>query len=222
MIYIEKSQPAPECLVSEQAKASGDYKCGDTLDRIKDDFKNKCYICEYKEPVTINVEHFKPHRGNRNLMFSWENLFWSCGHCNNIKLDGYTDIINCTDSNENIETRIKISIKAFPMEQVNVEPLDTNPSTLSTVELLNSVYNGTTKLKTIESNNLRTKIQTDIADFRKYLFDYFDDDLDGRDKRYCLLQIKKHLRRSSNFTLFKRVIVRENPVLRNEFEKYFD
>ena len=41
MIYLEKSQPAPECLVSEKAKASGDYKCGDTLNRIKDDFKNK-------------------------------------------------------------------------------------------------------------------------------------------------------------------------------------
>lgn len=222
MIYLEKSQPAPECLVSEKAKASGDYKCGDTLERIKNDFKNKCYICEYKEPITINVEHFRPHKGNRDLMFSWENLFWSCGHCNNIKLDNYTDIIDCTDINENIEQRIKISIKAFPMEKVAVEALDNNPSTISTVNLLNSVYNGTTKLKAIESNNLRTKIQNDIADFRKYLFDYFDDRLEKEDKRYCLIQIKKHLKRSANFTLFKRVIIRENETLKNEFEQYFD
>ena len=108
------------------------------------------------------------------------------------------------------------------MEQVDVEALDNNPSTLSTVQLLNAVYNGTTKLKSIESNNLRTKIQTDIADFRKYLFEYFDDRLDEVDKEYCLLQIKKHLKRAANFTLFKRVIIRENEVLRNEFEQYFD
>ena len=105
MVYFEKSQPAPDCLEVEKDKAGGDYKCGDVLDRIKTDFKNKCYICGYKEPVTINVEHFRPHKGNNDLKFQWENLFWSCSHCNNTKLDNYDDIIDCTDLNEDIENR---------------------------------------------------------------------------------------------------------------------
>ncbi len=44
MVFFEKSQPAPACLETEKAKANGDYKCDVTLNRIKEDFKNKCYI----------------------------------------------------------------------------------------------------------------------------------------------------------------------------------
>ena len=61
MVYFEKSQPAPDCLEIEKAKVNGDYKCANVIERIKNDFKNKCYICEYKEPVAINIEHFRSH-----------------------------------------------------------------------------------------------------------------------------------------------------------------
>ncbi|WP_185151951.1 HNH endonuclease [Chryseobacterium vaccae] len=222
MIYFEKSQPAPECLNIEKNKASGDYKCGDVLNRIKKDFFNKCYICGYKEPTTINVEHFRPHKGNTELKFKWENLFWSCGHCNNIKLDNYDNIIDCTDINENIEDRIKITMKPYPKEFVVIEALDTNSSTLSTTALLEAVFNGTTQLKTIEAGNLRNKILEEIGDFQKYLINYYSDGLIEDEKNFLLLHIKKHLRKSSNFTSFKRAIVRENKILKEDFEQYFD
>ncbi len=60
MVYLEKSQPAPCCLSIEKAKANGDYKCETVLERIKFDFLNKCYICEYKEPIAINTTATKP------------------------------------------------------------------------------------------------------------------------------------------------------------------
>lgn len=222
MVYFEKTQPAPECLYKEKDKSSGDYKCGDVLERIKNDFKNKCYICGFKEPVTINVEHFKPHKGNIALKFEWNNLFWACGHCNNIKSDNFTDIINCTDLNEDIENRVKVYIHPFPREKVIIEALDTIPSTISTVELLNAVYNGTTKLKTIEASNLRNSILLEIEDFQKYLFAYYEDGHDDTDKTFILIKIKKHLSRASNFTAFKRSIIRRNEVLNDDFEQYFD
>ena len=81
MLFVKKSQPAPSCLESEKIKANGDYKCGDVLIRLKDYFKNKCYICEYSKPENINIEHLISHRGNKDLKFSWDNLIWSCGHC---------------------------------------------------------------------------------------------------------------------------------------------
>jgi uncharacterized protein (TIGR02646 family) len=222
MVHFEKSQPAPECLETEKVKASGDYKCGDVLERIKTDFKNKCYICGYKEPVTINVEHFRPHKGNNDLKFRWENLFWSCSHCNNSKLDNYDDIIDCTNQDEDIENRLKITMKPFPKETVTIEPLDQNQSTLSTVELLNAVFNGTTKLKTIEASNLRNKILEDILDFQEYLNNYYKDGFDADDKANFLAHIKRHLKKSSNFTAFKRSIIRENEVMNADFEQYFD
>ena len=41
MLYLPKSQPAPDCLAHEKTKADGDYKCGDVLNRLASDFKNK-------------------------------------------------------------------------------------------------------------------------------------------------------------------------------------
>lgn len=221
MVYFNKSQPAPSCLITEKAKKSGDYKCGDVLERIKNDFHNKCYICEYKEPVTINVEHFRPHKGNCELKFDWNNLFWSCGHCNNIKSDEYTDIIDCTNPDEDIENRIKISIRPFPKEKVVLEQLDTETSTSSTIKLLDSIYNGTTKLKTIESVNLRNKLLKEIKEFQSYLFDYYNDEFSDDHKEFFLIHIKKHLSNKSNFTAFKRWIIKENEVLMNDFGQYF-
>jgi uncharacterized protein (TIGR02646 family) len=96
MIYIQKSQPAPECLAQQK-----DYKCGDVIPRLKADFHNKCYLCEDKGITSINVEHFIPHRGDKNLMYDWDNLFYSCGHCNNTKLaiPKFNNILNCTEYN---------------------------------------------------------------------------------------------------------------------------
>jgi len=222
MVYFEKSNPAPVCLEVEKAKANGDYKCDNVLEKIKTDFKNKCYICNYKEPVTINVEHFRPHKGDKNLKFQWENLFWSCGHCNNIKLDNYDDIIDCTVIDEDIENRIKIMMRPYPKETVFIEALDQNQSTISTSELLNAVFNGTTKLKTIEASNLRNKVLEDISEFQQYLINYYKDGFEPEDKANFLANIKRHLKKSSNFTAFKRWIIRENEVMREEFEQYFD
>lgn len=222
MVYFEKSQPAPDCLEIEKTKANGDYKCSNVLERIKDDFKNKCYICEYKEPITINIEHFRPHEGDVNLKFDWNNLFWSCSHCNNTKLANFQNILNCTDNTDDVENKLKYVFKPFPYERVQIIELDNSPETIMTRDLLTAVYNGTTKLKTIESANLRNKMLDEIMDFQKQLCEYFRDTNSAEDKEYFLIKIRGHLNRGSNFTAFKRWIIIENQKLKDEFEKYFD
>ncbi|MHA8102888.1 HNH endonuclease [Aquirufa nivalisilvae] len=222
MVYFEKSQPAPDCLELEKAKANGDYKCTEVLERIKNDFKNKCYICEYKEPVTINVEHFRPHKGDKNLKFDWKNLFWSCSHCNNTKLDNYQTILNCTDSSHEVEKKLKYIFNPFPYEKVQIIELDNSNETLLTKDLLLDVFNGTTKLKTIESANLRNKLLEEIMNFQRLLCEYFRDTNTQDDREYFLIKIRGHIHRGSNFTSFKRWIILENEKLKNEFEKHFD
>ena len=204
----------------EQLKGNGDYKCGDVLERLKNDFKNKCYICEYKEPETINVEHFKPHKGDNKLKFCWNNLFWSCAHCNNIKLSKYDNILNCIDAADSVEEKLRYNFKPFPFEMVSIEALDGNDKTINTRDLLLEVYNGTTPLKKIESSNLRNKLLAEIKSFQKYLIEYFEDTNDEEDKKYFLLKIKGHLNAASNFTSFKRWIIKENEELYNEFHQY--
>jgi len=203
MVYFEKSQPAPDCLAIEKGKNSGDYKCGDVLKRLKTDFKNKCYICEQKAPTTINVEHFVSHKGGKNLKFDWNNLFWSCGHCNNSKLGSYDNLLNCTVSSDTVEMAIHYSLKPFPFELPSFKALNNNAKTVQTKELLEAVYIGKTKLKLIESANLRDLLLTEIQDFQKWLTAYFKSDSEDM-KAYALLKIKEHLCNASAFTAFKR------------------
>ncbi len=220
MLYFEKSQPTPECLAIEKQKTNGDYKCGGVLSRLKEDFKNKCYICEKLEPSSINVEHFIPHKGNLDLKFSWKNLFWSCSHCNNTKLANFDNILDCTNVTDRVEDRLKYSLKPFPREKIVIEALDDKEPTHMTKALVEKVFNGETKLKTIESANIREEILKEILEFQTYLFEYFDSTYDEEDKKFILRKIKSHLNQSSNFTSFKRWIIRENKELFNEFGKY--
>ncbi len=221
MVYFEKTQPAPDCLSVEKAKANGNYKCGKVLERLETDFKNKCYICEYKEPTSINIEHFKPHKENKDLKFDWNNLFLSCSHCNNTKSDNYTNILNCTDKNHNVDRKLRYYMSPYPKEKVIIEAREQSAEVLETKKLLEAVYNGTTELKTIESANLREKLLRDIRDFQKCLIDYYSVNTEEM-KHYLRLKVIDHLNSSSNFTAFKRWIILDNETRKRDFEKYFD
>ncbi len=222
MINIIKSTPPPLCLEKEKKKANGDYKCGDVLERIKNDFYNKCYICEYKEPPSINVEHFLPHKGDRDLKFDWNNLFWACVHCNSTKGLKFDNILNCTNPKHDVEKRIKYEIIHFPKKKVKITALDDSKIVDKTVQLLHEVYNGTTRLKIIESSNIRETLGKEIHDFLEQLEEYYDKNIEDADREYYFNKIKRHLKKSSAFTAFKRWITKENSDYRKDFEQYLD
>ena len=74
MVKVERSYPAPESLA---AKSSGKYDEPDVIERLKQDFHDKCYICEMKGLQDPVVEHLLPHRRGKYLdrKFDWDNLF---------------------------------------------------------------------------------------------------------------------------------------------------
>lgn len=221
MLYFPKSTPAPECLTVEKDKINGDYKCGHVLNRLSTDFKEKCYICEDKTATSINVEHFIPHKEDKALKFSWLNLFYACGHCNNIKLAQYTDLLNCT-TDQNIESKIRYEIKSFPKEVPKIIAIDNSAQTVRTVELLVDVYNGRTPIKKLESAKLRKKLLHEIKIFGELLNTYFDyADADAhQEKLETLSRIKLHLHSSTSFASFKRWIIRDNEALLQEFGEH--
>jgi len=222
MVYFEKSQPAPECLEIEKLKVSGTYNCRNVLFRLQSDFKNKCYICENKGLTSINIEHFVPHKGNVDLKFDWNNLFFACSHCNNIKLAKYENIINCCDPISLINERLRYNFDAFPFESVHVEPLDQNADTIETANLLNEVYEGTTIMKTLESANLRDKILDEVIDFQVLIRDYVQAKDNLMLRSNLLPKIVGHVLKSGYFTAIKREKILKNEFLKNEFIQYFD
>lgn len=222
MIFAAKSQPAPPCLAQEKVKASGTYRCDDVLHAIKKDFYNKCYICEQREPTTINVEHFIPHKGNRDLEFDWDNLFYACAHCNNIKLAQvqFDNILNVTNRLHEVDKKIRYQIKPYPKEKATFEPIDNTEAVRNTIALLNAVYNGTTTLKAIEAGNLRSLLLKEIRTFNDLLFKFYDETYTDEEKEDIRNDIIRHLRSSSAFTAFKRWIIRDLENIRPDFEQY--
>lgn len=94
MVKIERSFPAPESLALKKS-----YNDADVVKRLKQDFHNKCYICGMKDLQDPNVEHLLPHKNGKypERIFDWNNLFWSCSHCNGVKQSSIYDegILDC-------------------------------------------------------------------------------------------------------------------------------
>jgi len=220
MINIIKTQPAPPCLEVEKAR-NGNYRCGNVVQKLKTDFKNKCYICEYKRPPTINVEHFKPHKENIDLKFDWNNLFYCCGHCNGVKSGKFDNILDCTNPEHDVLNWIKYEIDPFPKSIPKITAIRQSAKVINTANLINEVYNSKTPVRTVESENIRKKLLDEIVIFQDKLIEYFDDETDNEAKKHSLKEIKKHLNKKSHFTAFKRWIILNNEERRIEFEGYF-
>ncbi len=224
MINVLKSQPAPECLAIEKLKAYGNYNCGDVLLRLRTDFHNKCYLCEDKGLTTINTEHFEAHQGDNDLKFDWNNLFLACGHCNNTKLKLLLKLLNCTDSSIKIVDLIQFKASGIPKEHIEIKSAQQNPTieTQNTVKLLNDIYTGTTKLKEIESENLRDKVTKEVANFTKYLRKYYKNGLTEEEKESFKTKIRRKLSHESPFTAFKIWVIKSNPRLLNDFGAFLN
>lgn len=97
MIGVRRSPEPPAILAPGRAKDR--YRSSEVVDRLVEDFHNKCYICEISPLQSVEVEHLHPHKGGLypERMFDWSNLFLSCPHCNKVKAKPKYDegIIDC-------------------------------------------------------------------------------------------------------------------------------
>ncbi len=218
MIYLHKTQPAPACLEKEKAKKSGSYNCGDVLERLNQDFHNKCYLCESKAPTSLNIEHRVPHQGNVDLKFDWNNLFYVCGYCNNIKLAKFNDILDCTQESDHVETFMRYELDISSMTvNVLLTLIESNPRAVETQELLGNIYNGiNTKNKRLASDNLRKMLRDEILSFHR-LLDRYCVEINDDEKSILKQKIELSLKSDSAFTAFKRWIIRNNETLFTEF-----
>ena len=100
MIKIERKETphTQEAMadLQEACNTGRSYNTEHVNQALREVFHGKCYICENKEATSYQIEHLIPHRGDKKLKYDWNNLFWVCAHCNNIKSDKYEPILNCT------------------------------------------------------------------------------------------------------------------------------
>lgn len=215
-IQSQKIEDAKKVLIEEKAKNSGTYNKPEVVDALKLIFNNKCYICENKNITSYNIEHFRPHKDvNNDLKFDFDNLLLSCGHCNNIKLGNYENILDCSkvDVDELIAFRKKGNF--IWEESIEIQPIKYSLEIEETVELLLKVYEGTTNMKKLESYNIRKELRKELMKFIEAINEYKS--TDGEDREDAKELIKKHLKANSPFAAFKRWIIRDNNDKLSEF-----
>jgi uncharacterized protein (TIGR02646 family) len=206
-----------EFLADQKSMSSGTYNDELIIEALKKEFYSKCYICEDDMSTSINIEHFKPHKGDKDLKFNWNNLYLACSHCNNIKLAKYDNILDCMSDKEDVERTMKYLASTFPKRYVTIEVIDSSEKVRDTAELLTKAYNGTTPQKRLESEKLRKKIQQEMIRFQRLLNEYYFDACDDEDKKEVKQKIKRALSKNSPFAAFKRWVILEE----EEYDKEF-
>lgn len=207
MVKVERSFPAPESLAEEARKANGKYDRQDVIERLKRDFHNKCYICEMKGLQDPNVEHLLPHKNGKypERKFDWENLFWSCGHCNGIKNNNkyYEGIIDCCkqDPEKYLSSHLIDNMVVIDVSDIRDE--FQNRTALLITEAF-SVKN--TGMRTYTSDERLRLLQKEMNILYKQLEKLHN----NPDSKVILRTICSLLKRESAFAAFKRCYVREH------------
>ncbi len=206
--------------VLRKAKASnGSCNTPEVNAALAEMFHGKCYICESKEGISsFQIEHLKPHRENADLKYDWNNLFWSCAHCNNIKNARYNPILDCTK----VEADRKIAFRKEGYfgrdEEYLFIALEESEEIKNTVDLLYEAYYGNTPQKKLEAANIRRTLRRNLSDFKNLVRDYEEaEDYDKEDIRCANC---KEVGEGAAFAAFKRWLLWDHKEKYQELLRY--
>jgi hypothetical protein len=225
MVNINRIPATPEIeqfLEKQKKIKSGKYENEEIGKLLKKMFFEKCYLCE-ENVTSYEVDHFKPHLGGKfsDLKFDWNNLYFSCPHCNNAKSDDYNtspsnEILDCCNPSHDIENSLRYEMVKLKSE-IKISATRNEPIVENTAKLLNLIYEGSTSHKKIEAETLRKKIFEEVLKFQKKIDKYLNNkSIDELNK------VVKKMSRKSPFCAFKRSIIKNDHHLSNEFAGYFD
>ncbi|HCH26675.1 MULTISPECIES: hypothetical protein [Psychrobacter] len=180
------------------------YDSKDVWEELSKVFHKKCYICETSEPQDINVEHFVPHQGDEDLKFDWNNLYFSCGRCNNIKLSKYDDLIDCCDPNIDVVRAVKHLPPSTPYaKHLPIEAQYDDDKTQLTAKLLDKVFNSEhTPNKAVSASFLRKRVFDQYNLLFKELNNYYDPMALPEEKTMAVERIKLLLKPASPYSAF--------------------
>lgn len=184
-------------------------------------FRGKCYVCENKEGISsFQIEHLIPHRGDVDLKYDWNNLFWSCAHCNNIKNDKYDPILDC--SQVDVDHKIAFRKRGYfgTEEELEFVALENNIEIENTIQLLHDVYYGSTPQKRLEATNIRRSLRQNVSKFKELIREYEEaQEYEKDDLKYA---IRKEIEASAAFAAFKRWLLWDNRERYQELIQFCD
>ncbi len=200
MVKIERTPTPPPSLALRQS-----YREEDVLRQLYADSCGKCYLCERAPVQSVEVEHLKAHHGGKypDRKYDWNNLFFSCSHCNSIKNQAIyaEDILDCCA----VEPEALLCQELLA-GAVRVTPIGTSESARLTAQLLTECFEKqNTGIRILECKVLVDALQTKMNQLYRAL------------KRYEKTKTSRNLRlvrlllqRGQPFAGFTRTYVRQN------------
>lgn len=219
MVKIERSFPEPESLREESKKKTGICNTAEVLQRLRQDFNDKCYICEIKDSDAFEVEHLLPHHNKKipERYFDWNNIFLACRHCNEIK--------NCSIYEENIIDCCKEDPEVvidfiYDENRTRVVAKDSaNKKAVITAKLCNEVFND----KHTPMRDFRSEIKSKkLSEEMNALLDNLKELRENPNLKVVHRKLKGLLARSSQFAAFKREYIRRNYSDNEKIMSYID
>lgn len=207
MFNVVRSEESPESLQTRRK-----YDGQDVYDALEEMFFGKCYLCETKEPHDINVEHFDAHLGDSGKKLDWNNLYFVCSRCNNIKGAKYNNLIDCCDECQDVFRAIKHLPPATPYaKSVQVVAMNDDDKTTETQELLDKIFNSEhTVNKKISGSFLRRKIFDQYNLLLSQISDYYSPVATPADQESAIDRMKVLINSSSPYSAFIRWCVLED------------
>lgn len=206
MVKVERSSPAPASLAVEKTKANGSYNEPDVVETLVRDFNNKCYICELDQLQDPQVEHLRPHFNGKYIdrKFDWNNLFWSCSHCNGVKNKRIYDenIIDCCTSDP--EKRIYFRLHNGKIDVTAIDSTDYDAEI--TAKLVTEVFSTANTGMRVYKSDLRFK---ELNKEMNKFYNALDEIAKNPKSSFAQNKLRALIRKESRFAAFKRCYIRE-------------
>ena len=210
MFNVERPNLAPPSLIEKKS-----WTGSDVLHSLRQAFYDKCYICETKDPLSLNVEHFDAHMDDVDKMYDWNNLFLACARCNNIKRHLFNNLINCTDAGLDALRLIRHAPPVTPFAKtLTIEPTNGEASTIETALLIRKVFTeDNTGNKDITGTYLRKRVYKRYSLLLSFINIYIDEDSLDSEKKDAILRIENLMKKSQEYSAFLRWAVIDSPEL---------
>lgn len=205
MFNVMRTRPAPNSLLA-QKKYDGD----DVHSALQECFHEKCYLCETKKPLDINIEHFDPHMGDLRKKFSWDNLYLVCSRCNNIKLTKYDNLLDCCSGS--VWDRVKLIPGFSPKaKKFIITPQFHDDKTIETAQLLDEIYNNdNTMNKRLTARSLRAQVVQTTHKLTQHMIAYYSEDSTDEEKENAFNKIKVMIKKTYPYSAFCRWMIKDD------------
>jgi hypothetical protein len=219
MFNVIRPAEVPESL-QHQRKYDGE----DVYSILEDIFFKKCYLCETKEPQDINVEHFHAHAGNFDKKFDWNNLYFACSRCNNIKGDRYNNLVDCCDPQQDAFRAIKHVPPVTPYAKtVHIKAMSDDAKALETEAVLDKIFNSEhTVNKKVSGSFLRRKIFDQYNVLLTQIISYYSPVAMAIEKEQAVERMKVLINRTEPYSAFIRWSILDDAELAPLLQDFMD